>query len=118
MVTLPRYLEHAGRQPVTIAAWLRRVVSFPVMLGAMLIAGCYAAAKDSVLDPDTWWHVTVGQKILATHTWPWSDSYSGTVSGAPWIAYEWLGDVVMGAAASVAAMRGETFLLLLLSSIL
>ena len=65
-----------------------------------------------------WWHVAVGQRILSTHTWPTSDTYSSTAAGAPWIAYEWLGEVVMGAAASVAGLRSATVLLVALSAIL
>lgn len=119
MVTLPQYIgEESRRPPWSLAASLRRVFSFPVLLGCMLIAGCFAVASDSILDPDTWWHTAVGQRILATHSWPWSDAYSGTLSGTPWIAYEWLGDVIMGAAASVGGLRGATLLLIALSGIL
>lgn len=99
-------------------AGIRRVLSFPVLLGSILLAGSFAIAKDSVLDPDMWWHVAVGQRILTTHSWPWSDAYSSTVSGTPWIAYEWLGEVLMGAAASVAGLRSETMLVVALSGAL
>jgi hypothetical protein len=111
MVTLPTYIEESRRQPTTIAAGMRRVVSFPVLLGCLLVAGSYSVAKMNILDPDTWWHIAVGQRILATHAWPWSDTYSSTVSGTPWIAYEWLGEVVMGAVASIAGLWSATLLL-------
>jgi hypothetical protein len=65
-----------------------------------------------------WWHVAVGQRILATHTFPSSDTYSFTAAGAPWIAYEWLGEVAMGTAASVAGLRSATLLLVVLSATL
>lgn len=110
MVTLPKLIEEP-RRPMTIAAGIRRVVSFPVLLGALLLAGSFTFVKSNILDPDTWWHIAVGQRILATHLWPWSDTYSSTVSGTPWMAYEWLGDVVIGAACSVAGLRSGTLLL-------
>jgi len=96
---------------MTLAAGIRRVVSFPVLLGALLVAGSFSFAKINIFDPDAWWHIAVGQRILATHAWPWSDPYSSTVSGTPWIAYEWLGEVVIGAVYSIAGFRSETILL-------
>ncbi len=118
MVTLHSYLEASPRPPLTLAAGIRRVLSFPVLLGSILVAGSFAIAKDCILDPDTWWHFKVGQRILATHSWPWSDPYSSTVSGTPWIAYEWLGEVILGAAASVAGLRSAALLLVAVSAVL
>lgn len=97
---------------------MRRVLSFPVLLGVSLVSGCVFLAKGTLLDPDTWWHIVVGQRILATHSWPWHDMYSWTAPGAPWIAYEWLGEVLMGAVASVAGLRSSALLLVILGAIL
>jgi hypothetical protein len=118
MVTIPTYLQDTQRAAQTHASGLRHVFSFPVLLGSVLVVGSYSIAKNCLLEPDMWWHVAVGQRILATHSWPWSDTYSATASGTPWIAYEWLGEVVMGAAASVAGLRSATLLLVVLSAIL
>jgi hypothetical protein len=103
---------------MNLAETIRRAASFPVLLGIALVAGCFSVAKERLLDPDTWWHISVGQRILATHTWPWNDAYSWTVSGTPWIAYEWLGEVAIGAAASVAGLQSATVLLVALCGIL
>lgn len=118
MVTLPTYLQDTERAVHTHGSVLRRVFSFPVLLGSVLVAASYSIAKNCILEPDMWWNVAVGQRILATHAWPTSDVYSGTASGAPWIAYEWLGEVVMGAAASVGGLRSATVLLVVLSALL
>ncbi len=118
MVTLPTYIDDSRRRPMTLADGMRRVASFPAILGALLVAGSYSVAKMNILDPDTWWHIAVGQRILATHAWPWTDTYSSTVSGTAWIAYEWLGEVVMGAAASVAGLWSATVLLVALAGVL
>jgi hypothetical protein len=118
MTSIPSYLQVNQRVAQTYATGIRRVFSFPFLLGSVLVAGSFAISKDCILDPDMWWHVAVGQRILTTHSWPWSDTYSSTVSGMPWIAYEWLGEVVMGAAASVAGLRSATLLLVVLSAIL
>jgi hypothetical protein len=118
MVTLPAYIEEPPRQPLTLAAGLRRVVSFPILLGALLVAGGFSVAKLNILDPDTWWHIAVGQRILLTHSWPRIDLYSSTVPGTPWMAYEWLGEVVMGAAASLGGLWSSTLLLVVLAAVM
>lgn len=93
-------------------------MSFPMLLAAFLVAGSFSAAKLNILDPDTWWHIAVGQRILQTHAWPQTDVYSWTVSGTPWIAYEWLGEVLMGAVASIGGLWASTILLVFLAGIL
>ena len=50
------------------------------------------------IEGDTWWHIAVGERILSTHAWPKSDSYSFTAQGNEWISSQWLGDVVMALA--------------------
>ncbi len=86
---------------------LRKPFSFPVFLGAVLSAGAMAVTVwegapivggKMFVEGDTWWHLKVGEQILSTHVWPTHDVYSITVHGSPWIAYEWLGDVVMATA--------------------
>ena len=73
---------------------LKRLLSFPTMLGAMLVGAVFITARSFQVDPDLWWHIKTGQNILATHHWPTTDPYSFTVSGTPWVAYEWLGEVL------------------------
>lgn len=93
---------------------LKLVFSFPAMLGTFLVGATFYAARMFPVDPDIWWHVVTGQKILATHHWPTMDAYSFTVHGQPWIAYEWLGDVAMGAVARIGGMRGLDALMIVL----
>src|ERR1700690_2795654 len=42
------------------------------------------------------WRIRTGQEILATHAIPQVDSFSSTMAGRPWFAWEWLYDVVVG----------------------
>lgn len=118
MVTLPTLAEHSDRSPLSLVVGIRRAFSFPVLLGVLLVAGSFSLAKDTLLDPDMWWHMAVGQRILATHALPWTDTYSSTVSGAPWIAYEWLGEVAISAAAAMAGLWSAALLLVGLSGLL
>ena len=66
------------------------------------------------LEGDTWWHLAVGNQILKTHTWPTHDPYSFTVKGSPWIAYEWLGEVVIALAWRLGGLQALMILLTLL----
>ena len=52
------------------------------------------------VDPDYWWHIKVGRDIWQTQYWPSTDIYSYTAYGTPWIAYEWLGEIMLARAAS------------------
>jgi hypothetical protein len=97
---------------------LRKATSFPVFLAALLVGAVFTSARLHLIDPDTWWHVAVGEHILRTGMWPHHDPYSFTASHTPWIAYEWLGEVAMGAAARLGGVAGLTLLLILLSSVL
>jgi hypothetical protein len=95
---------------------LRRVFSFPALLASLLVGAVSVPARHFFVDPDIWWHIKVGESILLTHRWPTTDPYSFTVSGQPWIAYEWLGDVVWGAVMRMGGIRGLEMLLILLGS--
>jgi hypothetical protein len=52
------------------------------------------------------WHIRTGQQILATHAVPHVDSFSSTMSGKPWFAWEWLYDVVVGQLEAKFALNG------------
>ncbi|MBI4491277.1 MAG: hypothetical protein HY690_00585 [Chloroflexi bacterium] len=45
-------------------------------------------------DPDYWWHVRTGQYIYETGTVPRADIYSYTIVGQPWVAHEWLAELL------------------------
>jgi hypothetical protein len=95
---------------------LARVFSFPAMLGTSLVGAVFYYVRGFSVDPDLWWHIKVGQNILATHRWPTTDPFSFTVAGQPWLAYEWLGDVLLGATERAAGLLGLVALLIVLGS--
>ncbi len=84
------------------------------MLGMLLFGGVFWSLRQFIVDPDMWWHAKVGETILATHHWPTVDPYSFTVTRQPWIAYEWLGEVLIGAAARLGGLRALDGLLIVL----
>jgi hypothetical protein len=77
----------------------------------LLVAFSYGRLAPRLLwDADIGWHVRNGQDILATHAIPRVDSFSATMSGQPWYAWEWLYDLVMGWIHNHAALNGVVFL--------
>src|SRR5258708_2660951 len=99
-------------------------ISWPLVAGLVLFVVLLSAASQLLLaDPDSRWHVAVGRGILESGSVPRTDSYSHTFVGQPWIAKEWLSQVVMaladraggwgGVAALCAAAIAIAFALLL-----
>jgi len=118
-----------GRSAFTAA--LKKAFSFHTFLAGLLIAGVYVGTFTNVhqaifstshplrwLESDTLWHITVGNLILRTHTWPTHDIYSFTVHGSPWIAYEWLGEVIMALAWRAGNMQGLAILMIATASVI
>jgi hypothetical protein len=95
---------------------LKQIFSFPAMLGGLLVTGVFVARHNFEVDPDLWWHLKVGENILVTHHWPITDPYSFTAAGQPWLASEWLGDVLFAALARVAGLQGLQALLIVLGA--
>ena len=100
----------------------QEVSSFPVLLGALLVAAVFfgtlsegTKADTLFSEGDTWWHIRTGEEILATHKVPHTDSYSWTAAGTPWIAYEWLGEAAMAGAYRAGRFQGLRFLQLSLA---
>lgn len=46
-------------------------------------------------DPGTFWHTRVGERILSTRQLIYTDPFSCTFGGEPWIPHQWLGECVM-----------------------
>jgi len=101
---------------------LKWAVSFPAMLGMLLIGRIFYEARGFGVDPDMWWHIKVGQDILRTGRWPVVDAYSWTAAGTPWIAYEWLGELPLALVQRIGGRFGGVvaldFFLIALSSII
>jgi hypothetical protein len=112
----PSMLDAIAAQSHRLAGLLQRAVSFPAMLGMLLVGAVFVAGSVFSVDPDLWWHIRVGQEILSTHHWPTTDPYSFTVAGQPWMAYEWLGEVLLGGIARLAGLQGLMALLIVLAS--
>ena len=54
--------------------------------------------KLSVLDPDMWWHLSVGDWIVQNHAFPHDGIFSRTAAHHPWMAYSWIYEVLLSRA--------------------
>lgn len=94
----------------------KRLFSFPAMVGVLLVGGVFLVLRQFDVDPDVWWHIKNGEMLLQSHHFPTSDPYSFTVAGQPWMACEWLGDVLFALVARMGGLRGLEALLLILGA--
>jgi hypothetical protein len=61
----------------------------------VLFLGLFAMAARNVTDPDLWWHLKTGQYIIEHKSVPHADPFSYTRAGAPWVAHEWLTELLL-----------------------
>src|SRR5689334_2213785 len=97
-----RTAEHAGR------ATLR--VSLPLCVGAAVYALLLVLGARLLNDPDVYWHIAVGRWIIEHRAVPHVDMFSATMAGAPWIAKEWLSQLLYAGAHTVAGWPGVVVL--------
>jgi len=48
-----------------------------------------------VVDPDLWWHITVGNWILSNQAIPTEELWNKFALGQPWIAYSWSIEILL-----------------------
>jgi hypothetical protein len=67
---------------------LKRIFEVYVFVFAFLVA------SRPLSDGDFWWHLKTGEYIVRNRSIPRIDFYSFTVPGKPWVAHEWLSEVI------------------------
>ena len=87
--------------PRRLAAWL----SDPrqALLGAVLIL-IGAVGLDALSDPDVWWHIRLGDWIIAHHQIPAGELFAYTAFGNPLVAHEWLSETIFAALAAISGL--------------
>ena len=87
-----RFLAYSHVQDtVRITRW---PVLWPLAVAAFLYLILLTLGNVLLNDPDTHWHITLGQWIITHHQVPLSDVLSYTMNGKPWISSEWLAEVL------------------------
>lgn len=86
-------------------------LSWPLALGmALFVFLANAEGLPLLSDPDSHWHIAVGNWMLTHGTVPTVDTFSFTFAGQPWIAKEWLSQLLMALAYNIGGWGGVTAL--------
>ena len=72
-------------------------------------------ASRPLSDGDFWWHLKTGEYIIRNRSIPRVDSYSFTNFGKPWVAHEWLSEVIFYALYSAFGFNVLIFIFTLLT---
>jgi hypothetical protein len=67
--------------------------ALPWLAGAGVYLVVMLVGNSLLNDSDSYWHIVVGQWVLA-HGFPRTDPFSFTFAGKPWIAKEWLSQLL------------------------
>lgn len=70
-------------------------ISLAKVFFLLVLLSCLILVIRPIGDPDFWWHIKTGQLILRDQVIPHVDSYSFSAYGKPWIAHEWLAEVIL-----------------------
>jgi hypothetical protein len=76
----------------------------------IVVGGLVSFAPQILSDGDTFWHIAAGGWILDHHVVPSTDPFSFTFAGRPWVAHEWLSEVVIALAYRAAGWAGVMLL--------
>jgi hypothetical protein len=98
----------AGTPENTLLRWLMPSVAdliFVALLASLLLT---PLSVKLLGDAGIGWHIRTGQLILTTHTIPRVDPFSSQLR-LPWIAWEWLYDVIVGRLEVSAGLNGPVW---------
>jgi len=73
-------------------------IAFWIAAGALSLHG--------IADPDTWWHLKAGERIVAERAVPRTDPFTYTTPDAPWVDHGWLFQATLHAARASAGEAG------------
>jgi hypothetical protein len=77
------------------ATVIQKIFSFPAALAASVSVLAVLTVRARFADPDTWWHLKMGEIIWTTHSIPTTDLFSYTTNHHAWIPHEWLSQVLI-----------------------
>jgi hypothetical protein len=105
---LPQHrAEAAEPAPAGVDLNLLVLITFTLIVPFML-----GSATSIFSDGDVSWHVAAGQWMIAHGAVPFTDPFSFSAAGKPWVAHEWLSEAIMAAAYNVAGFNGLSILVI------
>src|SRR5579875_3073277 len=91
--------------------------SLPWIAAAAIGLLLVALAPRLLADPDTYSHIALGRWMIAHLSVPSVDPLSQTMRGVPWIAFEWLSQIVFAQAYALCGWAGVVALTALAASL-
>ena len=85
--------------------------SLAVILFGLIIPFLLGSSTTLFEDGDVGWHIAAGQWMVQHGKVPFTDPFSYPMSGQPWIAHEWLSEVLMGIAFNIGGFGGVAVLM-------
>lgn len=82
----------------------------PLLAGIGVFAGLLLLGNRMLADPDTFWQIEIGRRILDSGALPRTDVFSFTMQGQPWISTQWLAQVCFAQAFALAGWAGPVVL--------
>src|SRR5438105_313650 len=82
-------------RPLPPFARSRYGISLPLIFGLGVYALIAGRGGAVLHDPDTYLHIAVGRWIIEHLAVPYNGIFSATMPQAPWVAHEWLGEVLL-----------------------
>lgn len=76
-------------------SFMKRLLRTSNVFLAVVVLGIFGMAARNVTDPDVWWHLKTGQFIAEHRSVPHTDPFSYTRAGQPWVAHEWLSELLL-----------------------
>jgi len=101
-----------SRETQVVNTWSRFLFpSVSDLIFVLLVIGLSSGtlAQKLLGDAGIGWHIRTGELMLTTRSVPRVDSFSSTMDGKPWYAWEWLYDVLVGAIHHTAGLNGVVF---------
>ena len=91
--------SHLQPQPQLPPADLRPDARFArlssLCLGLAFYLALFGLCSGAIASADTWWHLATGRWIVNHHAVPHADPFSFATAGKPWVAHEYLTDILM-----------------------
>ncbi len=81
-----------------------------LLVGLVVVASALNVAHLVLGDPDTLWHIKVGSDIWMDSKLPVQDNYSFTFTGRPWIAEQWLAQLLLFGSYAAGGWNGVVLL--------
>jgi hypothetical protein len=88
-------MSRTGTSAARASESLTEMLSSTRVFLAVLFFGLFAMAARNVIDPDVWWHLKAGEYIAEHKSVPHTDPFSYTRAGQPWVAHEWLSELLL-----------------------